>query len=184
VATQTIELSPIDPSIVVEDAIIMNEALHEPHATVAIVRPLHNVLAHPTLFTQCVSNLLDNAAKFVAPGVKPRIIVRSELITTEGPGPGTPAKDMAGNTFSAGPHPPRGKYVRLWVEDNGIGMDAVTREKIFGLFERAREAKQYPGTGIGLAILAKAIQRMQGRFGVESEVNAGSRFWIDLQPAA
>jgi len=184
VATQGMELSAIDPTGVVEDAIIMNEALHEPHATVGIVRPLHNVLAHPTLFTQCVSNLLDNAAKFVAPGVKPRIIVRSELITTEGPGPGTPAKDMAGNTFSAGPHPPRGNYVRLWVEDNGIGMDSVTREKIFGLFERAREAKQYPGTGIGLAILAKAIQRMQGRFGVESEVNAGSRFWIDLQPAA
>ena len=62
-------------------------------------------------------------------------------------------------------------------------MDGVTREKVFGMFERAREAKQYPGTGIGLAILAKAIERMNGRFGVESELGAGSRFWIDLPPA-
>jgi signal transduction histidine kinase len=74
-----------------------------------------------------------------------------------------------------------GGYVRLWVEDNGIGMDLLTREKIFGLFERAREVKRYPGTGIGLAILAKAIQRMGGRFGVESEIEAGSRFWIELR---
>jgi PAS domain S-box-containing protein len=183
VATQKIELSPIDPGGVVEDVIMMNTSLHEPHATVAVVRPLHSVLAHPTLFTQCVSNLLDNAAKFVAPGVKPRIIVRTETITAEAPRPGAPSTDMAGNRVIPSPPPPGGTYVRLWVEDNGIGMDHVTRGKIFGLFERARDAKQYPGTGIGLAILAKAVQRMRGRFGVESELDAGSRFWIDLPPA-
>ena len=183
VATQKIELAPIDPGGVVEDVIIMNASLHEPHATVAIVRPLHSVMAHPTLFTQCVSNLLDNAAKFVAPGVKPRIIVRTEIITAEAPHPGTPSADMAGHRVVPAPPPPGGAYVRLWIEDNGIGMDNVTREKIFGLFERARDAKQYPGTGIGLAILAKAVQRMRGRFGVESELDAGSRFWIDLPPA-
>jgi PAS domain S-box-containing protein len=138
VATQKIELSPIDPGGVVEDVIIMNAALHEPHATVAVVRPLQNVLAHPTLFTQCVSNLLDNAAKFVVPGVKPRIIVRTETITAEASRPGTPSTDMAGNSVTPAPPPPGGTYVRLWVEDNGIGMDHVTREKIFGLFERAR----------------------------------------------
>jgi len=180
VATQKVELSPVDPNIVVEDVVIMNAALREPHATVAIVRPLHNVLAHPTLFAQCVSNLLDNAAKFVAPGVKPRIIVRSEVVGGHAHGPGSPSKDMAGHELGAAPPPPPGGYVRLWVEDNGIGMDHVTREKIFGLFERARDAKQYPGTGIGLAILAKAIQRMGGRFGVDSEIEGGSRFWIDL----
>ena len=183
VATQKIELSPVDSNTVVEDVVTMNAALHEPHATVAIVRPLQRVLAHPTLFTQCISNLLDNAAKFVAPGAKPRIIVRSELVKANETQPATPARDMAGNLFSVASPPPGGAYVRLWVEDNGIGMDSVTREKIFGLFERAREAKEYPGTGIGLAILAKAIQRMRGRFGVESETGAGSRFWIDLPPA-
>src|SRR5215211_869108 len=148
------------------------------------MRQLPCVLAHPTLFTQSLSNLLDNAAKFVAPGIKPRIIVRSEMIAADIPGPGSPSRDMAGNHFAAVPPPPGGIYVRLWVEDNGIGMDHATREKIFGLFERARDAKQYPGTGIGLAILAKAIQRMGGRFGVESGLGEGSRFWIDLPPAA
>jgi PAS domain S-box-containing protein len=183
VATQKIELVPVDPNVVLEDAIIMNEALQEPHATVAIVRPLQCVLAHPTLFTQSVSNLLDNAAKFVAPGVKPRIIVRSETIEADASSPVASVKDMAGNQFTSAAPPSSGIYVRLWVEDNGIGMDNATRDKIFGLFERARDAKQYPGTGIGLAILAKAIQRMGGRFGVESELDGGSRFWIDLPPA-
>jgi PAS domain S-box-containing protein len=179
VATQKLELSSIDPNVVVEDVTIMNLALREPHATIAIVRPLHNVLGHPTLFTQCISNLLDNAAKFVAPGVKPRIIVRSEVIGAHVHGPGSP-KNIAGNETDSAPPAPAEGYVRLWVEDNGIGMDHVTREKIFGLFERARDAKHYPGTGIGLAILAKAMQRMGGRYGVESEIDAGSRFWIDL----
>jgi len=183
VATQKVELSGVDPNVVLEDVITMNEALREPHATVGIVRPLHHVLAHPTLFTQCISNLLDNAAKFVAPGVKPRVIVRSEIITDHAPGAGeVPKGSTAAEPGSSAQAAPR-SYVRLWVEDNGIGVDQLTREKIFGLFERAREVKQYPGTGIGLAILAKAIQRMGGRFGVESETDAGSRFWIDLQPA-
>jgi PAS domain S-box-containing protein len=184
VATQKVELSLVDPNVVLEDVVTMNEALREPHATVAIVRPLHPVLAHSTLFTQCVSNLLDNAAKFVAPGVKPRIIVRSELIApTDGNSDATPNANASEATLSPEARTSAGEdgYVRLWVEDNGIGMDALTREKIFGLFERAREVKRYPGTGIGLAILAKAIQRMGGRFGVESEIEAGSRFWIELQ---
>jgi PAS domain S-box-containing protein len=180
VATQRVDLSIVDPNVVLEDVITMNDSLREPHATVAIVRPLHSVLAHPTLFTQCISNLLDNAAKFVAPGVKPRIIVRSELITS--PGAAIPSRGTSVISSEMANAATGETYVRFWVEDNGIGMDQLTREKIFGLFERAREVKQYPGTGIGLAILAKAIQRMGGRFGVESEIEAGSRFWIDLKP--
>jgi len=183
VATQKIELVPVDPTPVIEDVIVMNSALQSPRAVVAIVRPLHRIVAHPTLFSQCISNLLDNAAKFVAPGHEPRIIIRSEVVDANDPLAHTRHRDLSGPKLPSSRfvHP---RYVRIWVEDNGIGMDAVTREKVFGMFERAREAKQYPGTGIGLAILAKAIERMNGRFGVESEPGAGSRFWIDLPPAA
>ena len=173
----------VDPTPVIEDVIVMNSALQSPRAVVAIVRPLHRIVAHPTLFSQCVSNLLDNAAKFVAPGHEPRIIIRSEVVDANDPLANSRHRDLSGRKLQSSRFlSPR--YVRIWVEDNGIGMDGITREKVFGMFERAREAKQYPGTGIGLAILAKAIERMNGRFGVESEPGAGSRFWIDLPPAS
>jgi PAS domain S-box-containing protein len=182
VATQKMDVVAVDPAPVIEDVIVMNSALQEPRAVVAIVRPLHRILAHPTLFSQCISNLLDNAAKFVAPGGQPRVIIRSEVVDANDPLANGRHRDLSGRKLQSSRRT-CARYVRLWVEDNGIGMDSLTREKVFGMFERAREAKQYPGTGIGLAILAKAIERMNGRFGVESEPGAGSRFWIDLPPA-
>jgi signal transduction histidine kinase len=69
------------------------------------------------------------------------------------------------------------------VEDNGIGIDEGAQKKIFAIFERARGMNNYTGTGVGLAIVAKAIERMGGAYGVESQVGAGSRFWVEL-PAA
>ena len=73
--------------------------------------------------------------------------------------------------------------MRLWVEDNGIGIAPKNHERIFKIFERIHSAKEYDGTGIGLAIVHKAVERMGGQLGLESEVGQGSKFWIQL-PAA
>jgi signal transduction histidine kinase len=73
--------------------------------------------------------------------------------------------------------------VRLWVEDNGIGISPEHRERIFNLFERIHPDHEFAGTGVGLAIVRKAIDRLGGKAGVESEIGKGSRFWIDLRPA-
>jgi PAS domain S-box-containing protein len=153
-STQEVQLQPVNVEEVVHNVTAMNAALQTPHSNIAIVRPLHRVLAHPTLLAQSISNLLDNAVKFVAPDVMPRIVIRSEL---------------------------RGDTVRLCIEDNGIGMDQGSQARIFGIFERARAANEYPGTGIGLAIVARAVGRMGGAYGVDSEPGKGSRFWIDLR---
>jgi signal transduction histidine kinase len=102
---------------------------------------------------QVFSNLLSNAMKFVAPGVPPRVRVRSNDL---------------------------GDRVRLWVEDNGIGIPPEYLARIFGVFERLHKQEEYPGTGIGLAIVRKAIDRMGGSTGVESEPGKGSKFWIEL----
>ncbi|MFN3484690.1 MAG: sensor histidine kinase, partial [Planctomycetota bacterium] len=69
------------------------------------------------------------------------------------------------------------------VEDTGIGVPREYWERIFRLFERLHTTQEYPGTGVGLAIVQKAVERMGGRVGVESEPGKGSRFWIEL-PAA
>jgi signal transduction histidine kinase len=72
--------------------------------------------------------------------------------------------------------------VRIWVVDNGIGIAFEHRERIFRVFERLHSAEEYPGTGIGLAIVRKAVERMGGKVGVDSTMGQGSRFWIELQP--
>jgi signal transduction histidine kinase len=70
--------------------------------------------------------------------------------------------------------------VRIWVEDNGIGIAPEHHERIFGLFHRLPDAQKYPGTGVGLALVRKGAERMNGRAGVESTPGTGSRFWIEL----
>ncbi|GFO59984.1 hypothetical protein GMST_23090 [Geomonas silvestris] len=106
-----------------------------------------------TVLVQVVWNLLSNALKYVASGCYPKVRVWTE-----------PAQDV----------------VRLWVQDNGIGIAPENQERIFQVFERLHGVESYPGTGIGLAIARKAVQRLGGRIGVISCPGEGSRFWIDL----
>jgi signal transduction histidine kinase len=110
-------------------------------------------MAPVALLSQCLSNLLDNAVKFVPDGVSARVRVRAET---------------------------HGADVKLWVADNGIGIAPEYLNRIFGVFERIPNEKNYEGTGIGLAIVRKAAARMGGTVGVESEPGKGSRFWILL----
>jgi signal transduction histidine kinase len=70
--------------------------------------------------------------------------------------------------------------IRIWVQDEGIGIPPEAHQKIFGIFERGVPSDKYEGTGIGLAIVSRATQRMGGTCGVESEPGKGSRFWIEL----
>ncbi|PSB60167.1 multi-sensor signal transduction histidine kinase, partial [Chroococcidiopsis cubana CCALA 043] len=74
----------------------------------------------------------------------------------------------------------RQQWVRLWIIDNGIGIASSDTERIFRIFERLHGIETYPGTGIGLAIVRKSIERMGGCVGVESQLGQGSRFWIEL----
>jgi len=70
--------------------------------------------------------------------------------------------------------------VRLWVEDNGIGIDKAAQSRVFGMFQRLHPTSAYEGTGIGLAIVRRAVERMGGTVGLESEPDKGSRFWVEL----
>ena len=74
--------------------------------------------------------------------------------------------------------------LRIWVEDNGIGIEQEFHEKIFGLFERLHPSHAFPGTGLGLAIVRKGVERMGGRVGLESTIGESSRFWVELLSTA
>jgi len=123
------------------------------NAEVTVSKPLPEVMGHGLLLTQALTNLISNAVKFVAPGTSPRVRISSQ-------------KER--------------RRVRVWVEDNGIGIAPEHHPKLFQVFERIDPTEDYPGTGIGLAIVRRAAERMGGTVGVESAVGRGSRFWIDV----
>jgi PAS domain S-box-containing protein len=151
-------LQPVALQEAVPDAVDqLRGEVNARHAEITVDRPLPLVIAHPAVLRQVIVNLLSNAMKFVAPGIHPRVRVRSES---------------------------SGAAVRLWVEDNGIGIAPEYHERLFRVFERLHGPDAYPGTGIGLAIVRRGIERMGGSVGVESQVGAGSRFWLELPAAA
>jgi signal transduction histidine kinase len=68
----------------------------------------------------------------------------------------------------------------LWVRDNGIGFDMQYHDRIFEIFQRLHRAEDYPGTGVGLAIVHKAMERIGGRVWAESQVGHGSSFYLEI----
>jgi signal transduction histidine kinase len=72
--------------------------------------------------------------------------------------------------------------VRIWVEDNGIGIPLAAKRRLFGMYEKLDD--RYEGNGIGLALVRKVVERMGGTVGAESEPGQGSRFWVELHLAS
>ncbi|OGG43810.1 MAG: hypothetical protein A3F84_20140 [Candidatus Handelsmanbacteria bacterium RIFCSPLOWO2_12_FULL_64_10] len=139
---------------VAKDVLVqMEEEFRERNVQVTVQGPLPEVVGHRATLAQVLTNLLTNAVKFVNPDTPPRVRIWAEE---------------------------RDGWVRLCVEDNGIGIAPEHYERIFRVFERLHGVEAYPGTGIGLAIVRKGGERMGGRVGVESEVGRGSRFWVEL----
>jgi signal transduction histidine kinase len=149
-----LHLQPVSLASVVADVLTQLEGeLRKREAQVTVEEPLPQVVGHYATLIQVVGNLLTNAVKFVRPEIQPQVRVWAEE---------------------------REEWIRLWVEDNGIGIAPEHQERIFRVFERLHGIEAYPGTGIGLAIVRKGVERMGGRVGVESEPNRGSRFWVEL----
>jgi signal transduction histidine kinase len=156
-AREDIRTGRVDLEAVVDAALeaIGSAAVAEPGAAVEVRRPMPAVRAQAAMLRQAVQNLLANALKFTEPGRAPVVRVWSELGAD-------------------------GATVRLWVEDEGIGIAPTHQERIFVPFERLHGRETYPGTGIGLAIVSRVAERLGGACGVYSRPGGGSRFWIDL----
>jgi PAS domain S-box-containing protein len=151
-----LRLEPLELSSVVRGACRqLQGVIEESHANVDLA-PLPRVCGHRATLVQMFANLLSNSLKFVAPGERPSIRISAEQ---------------------------RGDTVRVWVVDNGIGIEPEHRERIFKVFQRLHGLEKYPGTGIGLAIVRRGAERLGGAAGVESGRGRGSRFWVDLKAA-
>jgi PAS domain S-box-containing protein len=153
---QKLELVPVALDLAVEHAIVGCEA--EIRASVARIEstpPWPVVMAHAATMQQVLVNLITNAIKFVA---------------TDAPHVRLWAEERPGH------------LVRVWVADNGIGIPAEFHERIFNVFQRLHTI-EYAGTGIGLAIVQKGVERMGGHVGLESAPRTGSKFWFELSHA-
>ncbi|WP_338766486.1 PAS domain-containing protein [Massilia sp. METH4] len=128
----------------------------ESGARLDIGYPLPAVWANGTILAQVLGNLLSNAIKFVGKGVVPHIQVSAER---------------------------NGMAVQLSIADNGIGIAAEHREQVFGVFERLHGEERYPGTGIGLAIVKKGLERLGGSVRIAGREAGGSVFELTM-PAA
>lgn len=106
----------------------------------------------PSGLTQALRNLIDNAIKYSARARPPVIDVGGQIAD--------------------------GRY-HLWVRDNGIGIEPVYHEKIFDIFRRLHTYTEYPGNGVGLALVRKAVERMGGKIWVDSEIGQGTTFFLE-----
>jgi signal transduction histidine kinase len=145
---------------------------------------LPSVMGNAALLTQCVANLLANGAKFVSTGTAPVMQIWAEArqlpVVREWDG----AKLESSPTLPGPAQRNKPPVVRLWFKDNGIGIAAEDHQRVVRLFERIHPATEYEGTGLGLTIVKKAVERMGAQFGFDSELGRGSQFWIDLTNVA
>ena len=130
------------------------ELLEESGAAIAVPQQLPKVQAEPVQIRQLLQNLIANGIKYRREGIQPRVVIR--------------AKQIADGE------------VRVEVEDNGIGIAKEYEEDVFRMFRRLHSRQEYEGTGIGLAVCKKIVERHNGQIGIESEAGAGSTFWFTL----
>jgi PAS domain S-box-containing protein len=155
--TVDFEQKPVDAEEVLRSVIEnMQPAIKERRANIERKGRLPKIRGHKVVLEAAFSNLLSNALKFVPPETSPKITIWPEE---------------------------QNKHIRIWVADNGIGIEPRYHSKIFEVFQRLHSQNAYPGTGIGLAIVHRALQRIGGDVGVESEPGKGSRFWIRVAAA-
>lgn len=156
ISQQRLDLTAVHLQPVVAAVLACMQAdLQRHHAQVDSSGPWPIVLAHEPTLALVLSHLICNALKFAATDRPPVVRLRTEE---------------------------RAETICVWVEDNGPGIAPDHQSQIFRLFSRL-DGEKYPGTGIGLALVQKGVERMGGRVGVVSALGHGSRFWFELRKA-
>jgi PAS domain S-box-containing protein len=158
---------PVRVADVLAQAVSNCEAdVREAGATVQADGPLPVVMADQAQLAQVMTNLIANAVKFRRAGVAPAVTVSA----TEVPAAGGPARPCV--------------WWKVLVRDNGVGLDPAQAGRLFQMFQRLHPQSMYPGTGVGLAICRRVIDRLGGKIGLEASApGEGAAFFFTLPGA-
>ncbi|MCB9606767.1 MAG: PAS domain-containing protein [Polyangiaceae bacterium] len=148
--------SPTALGAVVDEALELLAARIEETGARIDFDDLPTVSADPAQLRQVLTNLIGNALKYLPPDTIPEVRIRAE-------------REDSGWVIS--------------VKDNGLGVDPAHHARIFEIFQRLHARDAYPGTGIGLAIVKRVVERHGGRVWLESELGAGATFYFSLPDA-
>jgi PAS domain S-box-containing protein len=150
-----LSLGPVNLGKAVGEALAMLDVdIKAKNAAIDVAEPLPEAIGHHATVVLLINNIVSNAIKFMPPDARPEIRIWAETAPL---------------------------HVRLFVQDNGIGIAPEHLEKIFAPFERLHSKTVFAGTGLGLAIVRQGAQRMGGQVGVQSAPGKGSTFWIELR---
>lgn len=145
----------------------------------------------PVALLPLVQQVLDGyEADLRRQGVQVHIAVEPVTLALDREGMAVVLRNLIGNAikFSRDRQPPlldigsrrEPGRLMLWVRDNGVGFDMKYHDRMFGIFQRLHRAEEFPGTGVGLALVAKAVQRMGGRVWAESTPDVGATFFLEF----
>lgn len=149
-----VRYEPIDLRSYLESCLRnLHSEIRNRNANITIRARPRTVQADPTLLKIALTNLLSNAIKFVPQGVQPEITVSTSV---------------------------KHDLCRIEINDNGVGISQEDQQRIFMPFVRIYSEHDFPGIGLGLPSVRKAVELMGGRVGVESKPGRGSKFWIEL----
>ncbi len=148
----------------------LRETIHEKQATVE-THELSEARFIPFQFRQLLVNLIANSLKFSKPGKPPHIVVKSEIL--KGSALNKEIFSLHADKFNL-----HKNYYHISVSDNGIGFDPQFKDRIFQVFQRLHGKEEYPGTGIGLAIVKKIVDTHKGIVIAKGEINKGATFDI------
>lgn len=159
-----------DLNILLDDALAdLDAMIKEKGAHISIVEPLPALEVKPGLIRPLFYNLISNALKYSKEEVAPLINIRYELTAGKG-----------GASVAAAGKDNVGKYCRIYIEDNGIGFDQIYAEQVFEMFRRLHVSSAFEGTGIGLALCKKIVEKHHGFIAAQSKANEGTTFVITL----
>jgi PAS domain S-box-containing protein len=166
VTTRAQAFVPVNLNDVTRDVLADLEVLIETSGATVKVGDLPTIHADPVQMRQLLQNVVGNALKFHREGVPPEVLISSELLPLDSP--------------DVSDHADGRRYVRLLFQDNGIGFDEHHLDRVFDVFQRLHSREEYPGTGIGLAVCKKIVDRHGGALTAKSTLGQGSTFLVTL----
>lgn len=164
--------APVDLGVVVREVLSDLEVRIERCKARVEVGDLPTIDADPLQMRQLFQNLVSNALKFQSPGATPKVRIQARAITNPN------GRSNANGAVRPHPENESGNWCELTVEDNGIGFDEKYLDRIFAVFQRLHGRQEYEGTGIGLAVCRRIVDRHGGVITARSKPGEGACFII------